>query len=1019
MRCLLKRLLFVQLLAGLWVLLPSVSPAAVKGWKGTVTIPTYVWEDDVNPKFWAMEGGPRLSTTVQGAIIYPYTMQDHLSRTKVDRTYQALFLENEYLKITCLPELGGRLHSVFDKTEGVANGQGREMFHLNRVIKPSMIAMRGAWISGGVEWNSGPHGHTVTILSPVDALIGQNTDGSAFLEISNQEKLFRTRWTARVTLHPGRTYLDEQIRIFNPTDGMHPYYFWNCTAFPCRAGTRFIYPMSLGTDHLFRQFFSWPIYRGRDISWLKNYPQPTSIFAVRCQYDFFGAYDVDANRGIVQVANHYELGGKKAWTWGTSDFGRVCQENLTDEDGAYIEVQSGPLPTQSDYGMLGPREEVSWREWWYPVHGLGDGFEYATRDVAAQTTRNDGKLQLRLLATGEFSGATCALLRKGQELLVKQIDLSPEKVQEVTLSETGQSPIDVVVKAKGGPVLASFTTPLPIPKTSPPEVSTLMDRPDDQLTTDEKYLKGRKYDRGTQRRDARAAYEKVLAEDPGYLLALRALAVLDLEAGLYPQAIERLQKALNRDSDDGLSWYFLGVCRLRTGENQEALRCGYRATRCPGTVSLGYDLVGRAYMRSKQFPEAVQAFEQAAELNPRDVRASQHLMLALYRRGATRQASLMAQQRIAQNPTDLVSRALVGLQNSNAMYHFVQDARELAGEDDFELLEVSLVFAEVGLTDEAAKIVAAACVGPVGEDQLSPLPLYYLAYYASQSGDDATTRASLNRAAGIYKDFVFPSRPEAVEVLRYALGENPADAHAHLHLGNLYADLGRLKEAAAEWEQAAKLKASLSIALRNLGVYSAAVEKDLPKAKSFYRKAIAARPEDQTLYRDLAEILIADGRRPEAIKLMETMPFEKMRRADIIIMLAEAYTDEQKWAETIKLLESTPYFVNWEGQTITWVLFSRAHIERGRQRLENKDFQGALEDFEAALSYPRNLGVGRSNTPQEAPAQYWKGKALEGLGRVEDAKAAWREGAAGRRGSAQQNEYRQRCSQALSATQSG
>ena len=383
------------------VVQPAVGLADVRAWEGEITIPTYVWQEDINPKFWALEGGAKMSTTVHGAIVYPYVMQDHLLREKVDRTYKALFLENEYLKVTCLPELGGRLHSVLDKTKGT------EMFYCNGVIKPGMIAMRGAWISGGVEWNTGPHGHTVTAISPVNALIGTNTDGSAYVEISNQEQLFRTRWNVRVTLHPGRAYLDERIRMANPTDGMHPYYFWNCTAFPNRAGTRFIYPMSLGTDHNAREFFHWPVDKGRDLSWLKNYPQYASIFAVNCTYDFFGAYDVDADRGIVQVANWRELGGKKAWTWGEWEFGKVAQQNLTDENGPYIEVQSGPLPTQSDYGMLGPRERVEWREWWYPVHGLGDGFEFATRNLAVQSARRDGKLELRLLATGAFPQASC------------------------------------------------------------------------------------------------------------------------------------------------------------------------------------------------------------------------------------------------------------------------------------------------------------------------------------------------------------------------------------------------------------------------------------------------------------------------------------------------------------------------------------------------------------------------------------------------------------------------------------
>ncbi len=554
-----RRDVFIQLAAVVFGLFVPVSGwAKVRAWEGTITIPTYGWAEDVNPKFWAIEDQIKLSTTVKGAIVYPYPMQDHLYRDKEDRTYKALFLENEYLKVTCLPELGGRLHSVFDKT------QGKEMFHLNNVIKPSMIAMRGAFISGGVEWNAGPQGHTVTILSPVDALVGTNDDGSAYLEISNLEKILRTRWTVRVTLHPGKAYLDEQIRIVNPVDAVNPYYFWNCTAFPCHQGTRFIYPMTLGTDHNGTEFFSWPIHEGRDLSWLKNYETWASIFSVDCVFDFFGGYDVDADRGVVQVANHYELSGKKAWTWGQWDFGLVSQKNLTDDDGPYIEIQSGPLPTQSDYGMLVPRQEVAWREWWYPVHGLGDGFEFATKDVAVQTSRSGGDLEFRILTTGKFPRATCTLSQQGKDLLSKQMDLSPAAPRVMTLSPRPEGPVDVTLRTQRGDVLASFTTPLPIPKTDPARRPAWTTASDDQLTPEEKYLKAQKLDLATNRKRARESYEKVLADDPGFAPALRALAILDTEAGLYESAIARLTKAVERDPGDGLAWYFLGVNRLKT-----------------------------------------------------------------------------------------------------------------------------------------------------------------------------------------------------------------------------------------------------------------------------------------------------------------------------------------------------------------------------------------------------------------------------------------------------------------------
>ena len=1003
-----KYVFAVLLLGGLLSIYPRLSRASARAWEGTITIPTYGWAEDVNPKFWALEGEVKFSTTVKGSIVYPYTMQDHLSRTKEDRTYKALFLENEYLKITCLPELGGRLHSVFDKIKW------KEMFHLNNVIKPSMIAMRGAFISGGVEWNAGPQVHTVTIVSPVDALTGKNPDGSAYIELSNIDKIFRNRWTVRVTLHPGKAYLDEQISIFNPTDAINPYYFWNCTAFPNRAGTRFIYPMTLGTDHNRIKFFSWPIHEGKDLSWLKNYETWASIFSVDCSFDFFGAYDVDADRGIVQVADHNKLSGKKAWTWGNWDFGLVSQKNLTDDDGPYIEVQSGPLPTQSDYGMLLPRQAISWQEWWYPVHGLGNGFEYATKDVAIQTVRKEDRLQLRMLATDTFRVANCTISERGQELLNKKIDLSYRRPVVVELSPAPQSAVDVILKTRSGDVLASFAMPLPIPKVSPPDVSKLMTKSDEQLSVDEKYSKGLKYDLATNRKKAREYYENALAEDAQYSLALRGLAVLDIEAGLYEDAIELLEKALTRDDSDGLSWFFLGVSHLRLRNTKEAINCAYKASVCSDTTSIGFDLAGRAYMRLGNYSKAIGAFEKAVQLNSKDTKTKNHLILALYASGGKRSAYKKAKERIAKDPTDLVPRALLSLQNKRAMARFVeQEARDFVGEYDFEMLETSLAFAELGLVNEAAKLLSAAFAEDVEENERNPLPLYYLAYFASRQGNATIAKSYLSQAERTYKDYVFPSRPESIEVFKYAISERPEDAHAHLHLGNLYGNFGRVEEAARHWRKASELEPSLSIAFRNLGLYTWAVEEDLTKAEEFYRKAIAARPKDQTLYRDLADILLAGNKRSEAIKVLEATPSEKMRRADVIIMLAQAYTDEKMYTAAIDLLESTPYFVNWEGQTITWDLFNKAHLERGRKRFDKKDFKGALEDFEAALTYPENIGVGRSNKPQEARAHYWRGKALEELGRLEDAQSAWNKGIAGLEGSKEQDKYRELCKKAL------
>jgi len=140
---------------------------------------------------------------------------------------------------------------------------------------------------------------------------------------------------------------------------------------------------------------------------------------------------------------------------------------------------------------------------------------------------------------------------------------------------------------------------------------------------------------------------------------------------------------------------------------------------------------------------------------------------------------------------------------------------------------------------------------------------------------------------------------------------------------------------------------------------------------------------------------------------------EVRRFARQAVLEAQAYVDEKRWDDCVKFLEATPYFVNWEGQDVTWRLFNRAHIERGRQRLDSRDAKAALADFEAALTYPANLNVGRSDKPEEAPAQYWRGKALAALGRAEEARSAWQTGAEGADVAGAQNEYRQKCRDAL------
>ncbi|MBP8129451.1 MAG: DUF5107 domain-containing protein [Candidatus Hydrogenedentes bacterium] len=970
-RCLVS----VVLLIALCPTIPAAPDAApVKTWEGTLTLPTYPWYDDVHPVF----------QQLQGPLYYPYTRQDHIAKSSADRTYRALYLENEYLKVTCIPELGGRIYSVLDKTTN------EEVFHCNREVKPALIAMRGAWISGGIEWNAGPQGHTVTVVSPVDAAIIEQADGSATLVISNTEKMFKTRWTVWLTLHPGKAYLDEQIRICNPTDGTHPYYFWNCTAFPNLPGTRFMYPMTLGCDHNGTAFFSWPVDDDKDLSWLKNYETMSSIFAYDCVFDFFGAYDVDIDRGIVSYANHHELKGKKAWTWGKDDFGVVSQMALCDAGpvhAQYIEVQSGPLLTQADYGLLEPRQAVEWREFWYPVHGLGDGFEFATRDAAVQTRREGGALEVRVIGTGNLPGSSLTLEQDGTTLKTLPCDLSPAAPVTLLLENAPEGAIRVLLKDADEKDLLDYETPLAIPEVERPDLTEKPARPDGAPTADERYRSARTLDSQVDRDGARAGYEAALSIDPLHTPSLVSLATLDLESGLFEACAEHANKAVERDPECGMAWFLLGSAQLGLKNPQDAATSGYKTARCLDTIALGYGIVGRAKMRLIDYEGALEAFERAVRANPADSRNWAALAAAHHALG--RQLPDEVAAFLGADPLDFTLLGLSALNGPGDMSPFGKRLANAGGEKEFILLDVAAFLADLGLYADAARLLRAV------QDLLpeSPLLLYHLAFYEELSGNAAEAGALLDRAAALSVDFVLPSGTETLDVLAYAVAARPKDAHAQLLQGHLLAGLHRLEEAVPYWEKAVELDPSLSVAWRLLGVWAQKKKNDLPRAETCFRNALEHRPDDQVLYLDLAEVLAAQDRRTEGIQVIEKLPRTRDPRYDAVLWLAEAYLNEQRFDDCIHLL-ATARFSNWEGQAKPHDIFVSALLSRGKAALADGRPEEALRDFDTALTYPENLQVGAHYVLTDAEVRYWMGKALAALGRMDDARIAWTIGAA-------------------------
>jgi tetratricopeptide (TPR) repeat protein len=942
-------------------LCPAAQDNGVRTSRGEITIPTYPWRgmDDINPTFRRTRGpmySPHTTT-------YPYPLQDNLSRKSEPQTYRTMTLENEYLQVVVTPELGGHVHRIVDKV----TGEG--ILYENKVLKPALIGLRGAWTSGGIEFNTGPQGHTVTCLSPVEAKFVDFGDGSKGIAIGNVEQVYHTQWVVVLRLRPGRSFLEERIRIYNPTPNRQLYYFWNCVAMPNTPGTQFIYPMTLGCDHDGKKFFTWPVHEGKDLSWLKNFDKPTSVFSYRCDRDFYGSYDHDLDRGVIAHADHHELIGKKSWTWSMSTWGMRAQESLTDDGSLYNEIQTGPLPTQADYGLLEPHQTVEWEEWWRPVRGT-KGVAYSTRDVSANVIRDSRATTVLVHGSGAWD-AVVSIEGLGEQ----KIRIAPEKTA-VAMFASREGPLNVSIRS-GESTLAKFTHPLPLPKRTPPENPRELP-PED--TAAGLWLRGIQHDKEGGQHLAREALEKAIRKDPSLAPALAALGELDVEAGRYDEARQNLERALKLDPDDGWSMYYLAQAYLELGREEDALEIAYTAARRPESAGPAYSLAGAIYLGRGEWSRAAAALRKAIDRDAQDLVSRDRLAYACWKMGDREEADHQLAQTLARDPLDLPAGAIAALAGK-------EDAEflsRIAGRRE-EAMDAADFFLRSGLREEAAGALKRYYLD-VEKKEYEPMAYYT---YGVLTGDGK----SLDQAAAQSPDYFFPSRRSSFRVLEEVLRKRPGDWKARYGLGNLCFERARVQDAVRLWTEAVGIDGSYSVLHRNLGLAAWKVDAKPWKAIAHYERAVQCRPEDFTLSRDLATLYLEQELPLRARDLLEKAREAKCVRADVVTLLARAYNELGEFEKTHALL-TADHYTNWEGQFSLNALYTAAHIGLGEKKLRAGDFAGALKEFEMSMDPPKSLGAGQMVDAPSAEPLYWIGMAREKLGRLDEAKQAWRRAAA-------------------------
>lgn len=962
-------------------------------WVEKTIIPTYeIGEAEKNPIFL----DKRVYQGSSGKV-YPYPTVEKISNEKTDKEYTAVYLENEYLKVMILPELGGRIQRAYDKTNDY------DFVYYNHVIKPALVGLTGPWISGGIEFNWPQH-HRPTTFLPVDYVISENDDGSKSVLVHDVDQMYGTKGIAKITLYPGKAYIEITGQLYNRTNIPQTFLWWANPAIPVNDNTQSIFPPDVHAvmDHGKRDVSRFPIatgvyYKkdysdGVDISRYKNIPVPTSYMAEKSKYDFVGGYDYGKDAGILHVADHHISPGKKQWTWGCGDFGKAWDRNLTDEDGPYVELMTGVYTdNQPDFTWLKPFEEKAFKQYFMPYKAVGQ-VKNATTEAAVNLTYDGKTVNIAVYATGIYEDAKILLTKDKEKLLEETALISPVNVYKnsVEIPDIKEENLHLAVYADGKCLVEYQPEPEEIPKI--PEPAKAAKAPDEIMTNEELYLTGQhieQYRHATYLPDP--YYLEGLKRDPGDIRINNAYGLLLMRRGLFAEAEKHFRKALERliernpNPYNSESYYLLGLVLFYEQRYDASYDAFFKATWSNEQQEMSYYYLAAIDARKNRWEKALEHIDKALIKNAHNIKARGLKAYILRKLCKLEDAVTFVKENLELDPFDFVSGNEFFILNKNdselrnALTIKMRNFRE-------NYLMTARDYAEFGAYREAVE-----CLNMCTEEY--PMLKYYEAYYKEQLNENY--EAVLEKAEKCSPDYCFPNKLEDIIVLQFAV-DSGAGVMAAYYLGNLFYDKLQWKKAIELWKITAEKAPGFPTAHRNLSLAYFNKAKDKMSAKQEMEKAFSLNPKDVRIFLELDQLYKKLG-----------MSFEKRlenyeKHSDLItgrddlyieyITLVNMTGDYEKAYKCIMSHRFHP----WEGGEGKITLqYTLALLQMARKAQSEGRFKNAEELLRQALIFPENLGEGKLEGTKDNHIYYNLGLALEAQGKNEEARKCFEQAVVG------------------------
>ncbi len=973
---------------------------AVRVSEGQIEIPTY--------EFSGRQLQPPLfkNSTIRGKYPFAAFIRPFKPGGPQPVTYRAIFLENEYLKLTYLPEFGGRFFSLYDKITG------REMFYRNDVIKPAGYNMKDSFPLFGIELTGPYDTHAITLKGEPLWFnkIVHHQDGSAELVLGTIDPVYRMKVNFSARLYPGLAAMELKVFCYNRNQSRKPYMFWISSSMRAEPKTRFIYPMTRTIGHTTSEVADWPFYNEIDYSWDRNHKHMLGVFGIDIYDDFQGAYDFGGDYGVFRYADRRIVEGMKMWTFGYSERATNLERAYTDNAGPYIEVQSGRHVWDGHYEWLDPYLHEGWSEWWLPVAGIG-GFT-STRgevslklEVSADGQGRNSAVDIGLSAVGEFPAAQVNLEARCGEILNETVHLAPgrpfnRKITGIRADSAGLAGMRVTVTGSSGKTLLSYLRPDTDPgrKEYTPFTAHLEKEtePEEQMSAEQLLLAARFELKQFNNSSALRLLNLALARDPGHSQAHLELGIIHLEAGLADSGAAHFESAVERDPYLDEAHYYLALCRLETGDTLRAERQLYYISPGSSFYPAREYLLGRLSFTRGDLPEAIEHLNRAVSANGQHLDALCLLALVGRLEGNTDQAEKMLDRVTELDPTSRRAAAeryyLSGSQNEHR-----EELLRLLGGQSQEAVELSTDYSRLGRWEEAAQILR--LVEDKNDDPWGTPPIFYytLAYCLERSSGEEAAKAEYYRSkARQCRGNVdrFPFRPESAAPLAEAAGVNPEDAVARYELGCLLYHLGRRREAIRSWEEAVKVQPDNPVSNWALGMACADQGLGIDRASQYLERAIELEPENVRLFNDLSDLYARSGRFDEQMTLLKKALVKSPEDDDLVEGLIAVHLVAGNYEDAEKLIYSHKF----NPRHRTYHLRDKYRFLRyglGALAFNRGDFNASVEQFDLAFNPPVSMGMDDFQNQSAPRLDYYRGRVLEALGRKEEAAQAYSQSARG------------------------